>query len=187
MIILDKLLNKYSKEYLLKEIPNFKAISNKNKGSFFSLELVSKYIDLKSVDYSFENFAMDYPQYKKHKEIRTIYNIQMDGLNMGDLVKKYNCFPLIKDTKDGFNFNTNDYEGKLDIIKYFFIDIDLSDFVVVPNDKTIEIFNNEMKIGVFKERYKIESAAQYDKKRELWSLNLSGLMGYWIKNFYCKN
>lgn len=186
MNLLVKLLEHYSEEEIRDNIDKNQFASIKNDTKFTSLDTIAKKFDLKKIGYNLDDFLEDYPQYKKHKEIKTIFNVQFRGETISGLANKYNSTALFNDTKSGFDFNSNEYIGKKEILEFFDFDIDLSNFDIKVLRKHTELFGPKEKLENFREQFKITHPVLLDQKNDIWHLGFDGMLNDWIREIYLK-
>ena len=187
MKLLEKLLEYYPEDYIKEKIDTNYFTNMKNDKKFVSLDIIAKNINLKNINYEVEDFLSDYPQYKKHKEIKTILNIQLDGEALGELGQKNKCFLLFSHTRNGFDFNSRDYVGKKDVLKYFDIDVDLSSFNTRTSKKCTDLIGKKEELEAFKKKYQIVYPVALEKENKIWHLTFDGMLNDWIKEIYLQN
>ena len=186
MKLISRILEVYSEEEVSSKIDRNQISNMKNDKKFTSLDAIAKNLDLKRINYSVDDFLDDYPQYKKHKEIKTIYNIQMNGETVGGLSDKNSCSSLFGHIKDGFDFTSTAYVDKKEVLKYFEFDIDLSDFRVRTFKKHTKLYGAKEELEKFKEKYKITYPIAFDNEMEKWHLAFDGMLNDWIRQIYVK-
>lgn len=183
MKLLSRLLECYSEDEVKEKIDKNQFSNMKNNKKFTSLDTIAKNMDIKKTNYNVADFLEDYPQYKKHKEIKTIYNIQIDGETVSGLSERNKCSTLFGHTKDGFDFNSNDYIAKKEVLKYFDFDIDLSQFKTKTFKRHTELYGAKEELEAFREKYKITHKV-LEKEIDTWHLAFDGMLNDWIKEIY---
>lgn len=177
MIIYEKLLERYSLEQMKVILGNYDFYYNFLNDRVNKLERIAKLISLKDF-YTFDDFQKDFGEkYKKHKEIKTIFNILMNGLAVSDFLA-FNK-NISSQLYNGFIMETIAYSKKQ--IKYIEIDYDISNFKVSFFDTHIELYGDKDDLDKFKTKYKIEQKILFEPYKEVWHLAFSGLLSEKIK------
>ena len=186
MKLLIKLLEHYSETDIKEKIDKSHFSNMKSDKKFTSLDTVAKSIDIKKINYNIDDFIDDYPQYKKHKEIKTIYNIQIDGETVSGLSDRNKCSTLFSHIKDGFDYNSNDYINKGDVLKYFDFEIDLSNFKTKIFKRHTELYGDKEALELIRDMYKITHPVSLAKEKDTWHLAFDGMLNDWIREIYIK-
>lgn len=186
MKLLSRLLECYSEDEVKEKIDRNQFSNMKNNKKFTSLDTIAKSMDVKKTNYNVFDFLEDYPQYKKHKEIKTIYNIQINGDTVSGLSERNKCSTLFGHTKDGFDFNSNAYVGKPEVLNYFDFDIDLSKFTIKILKRHTELYGEKKELDSFRERYQITHQVSLEKELNTWHLAFDGMLNDWIREIYVK-
>lgn len=187
MSIFKKLLTKYSYFEIETKLGERVYTKFKDGTRIPPLTRLAKDFDVKSLGYTVEEFRNDYPQYEKQKEIRTLFNIQVEGQTVSGLMKEHHVPTLFKHLENGFDFNSNAYIGKKEILKYFEFDIDLSKFKYKIYRRHTELYGSKEDLENFKEQYKINQAVLMEKEMDTWHLAFDGMMNDWIREIYGKD
>ena len=187
MHIYKELLKVYSESEIRDKMDKniFSDLKNARKSP--SLDSLANKFDMKKTGYTLEMFLEDYPKYKEFAEKKTIFNILMDGQTIDGLTKTYEVSLLNKHMKKGFDFNSNAYIGKKEVLKYFKFDIDLSRFKYKIYRRHTELYGEKEDLEKFKEQYKIAQPVLMEKEMDTWHLAFDGMMNDWIREIYVEN
>jgi len=186
MHIYKELLKVYSESEIKDKMDKniFSDLKNARKSP--SLDSLANKFDLSKIGYTLKMFLEDYPKYKEFAEKKTIFNILMDGKNIDELTKTYETSLLYKHIKNGFDFNSNAYISKKEVLKYFEFDIDLSKFKYRIFRRHTELYGSKEDLENFKEQYKINQPVLMEKEMDTWHLAFDGMMNDWIREIYVK-
>lgn len=182
MILYDRLKENYTRIELIS------LLGHASAGRIWRGEInlhpttVSKKIDIKQLDYSFEDFFKDYDfLYRGHVEKDMIFNLFIEGISVMSLIKQYNLESLIYIfLKKGFNYNSTSNNLHL-IFDYLGICIDTSKFTIDSYKRHIELFGTKEDLKVFKNRYDIKYDLYYEPYRKSWHLAFDGCLAEYIK------
>ncbi len=182
MILYDRLKEKYTRAELIS------LLGNASAGRIWREEInlhpttISKKIDIKQLDYSFEDFFEDYDfLYKDHLEKYMIYNLFIEGVSVASLIKQYNLESLLYVfLKKGFNYNSTSNNLHL-IFSFLGICIDTSSFTIDFYKRHVELFGTKEDIKAFKERYDIKYDLYYEPYRKSWHLAFDGCLAEHIR------
>lgn len=186
MHIFDELIKVYSEDVIKEKINKNIFNDLKYARSIPSLDSIAKKFDLSKTDYNLEKFLDDYRKYRKFKEQKSLYNILSDGITITELMEQYSAPSLYKHIRNGFDFNSNAYIGKKEVLKYFEFDIDLSKFKYKIYRRHTELYGEKEDLEKFKEQYKINQPILMEKEMNTWHLAFDGMMNDWIREIYVK-
>lgn len=186
MILIDKLLECYPRDFLQEKVSGFKKLSSSRESGYISLDDFAKKINLENISYTYDDFISDYPQYKNHKESKSIYSIQMKGKSINDLLKEFGCFDILNHFKKGYDYNTFKYKKMLDLINYFDIEIDDSNLFFEISGLNTLVYGLIDDIEIFKIKYKLDALIEFDREKNITFLSFQGLLADWIREVHLK-
>ncbi len=182
MIIFTKLMEHYDEEYLKSKLEKAHFVNMKGDKKYVSLDTITKNINISEINYGLEDFIEDYPQYKKHKEIKTIFNIQKSGESIGNLSEQNKCMSLSNHIKEGFDYNSKDYKGKEGVLKYLDIEVNLEEFEVRILKRCVDLRGRKEDLESFKNKYNIRYSLLCGEEKNSWHLPFDGMLSDWIRN-----
>ncbi len=180
MIIYEKIKEKYSPEEL-KERVGRSAYFRMQDNKPVKLNALYSKLDLKDIKYSEEDLIKDYPQYEKYIEKKTLLNIIKNGYSVEYLSKENDINVLVAHVWKGFNYNSQKYDGKEDVLKLLKIDYDISNFKLEIYKRHIELYGDKEELEKFREKFSIDRQVLYEKYKEKWHLAFDGLLAEYIK------
>lgn len=148
------------------------------KNEKISLNIIGRYIDLKKINYSYEDYLKDYPEkIEKFVESKVLYNIEMTG-------EALNSFPVAVTAaiRVGINYNyfiLKDKKQRDSFLKYLDISLDYN-LKFEAFDIHTEAFGEYEELLRFKNDYEIKNEIIFEKYKEKWHLAFSGILSEYI-------
>lgn len=183
MILYDKIKQRYSVNQIYKIFPKMSARTILLELGKIRIDVVIKYISFADIDYSLNDYIIDYEADKKYKEVKYVYKLLQQGKSIGGVAKKNGMTDHIdRMLKKGLDFNS---EGRntykiIDILK---IKINIDKFKLEKYNDHIELYSNEENLNKFKEKYKISHPVLYEPFKKSYHLAFDGMLAEYIKNY----
>lgn len=152
----------------------YKAKHNKK----VALNVVGKYVDLKSINYSYDDYTKDYPEkVEGFIESKVLYNIERSG-------KALTSFPAsaVAAIRVGINYNyfiLKDKKLRTEFLEYLDVSLDYQlDFESF--EIHTEAYGDYQELERFKNDYEIKNEIIFEKYKEKWHLAFSGIISEYI-------
>ncbi len=171
----------YSEDKIKEKLHDNQFYFMKNGKRLPYLHTLANKFDLKKIVYTLDEFLEDYLNFKDMKEGKSVLKIMKKGKNITELQTEFDVSSLYKHLKNGFDYNSNTYDGKEELLEYFDIDIDLSKFKVEFRRRHVELFGEKSDLEEFREKYKISHLVLFDSEKNQWHLAFDGLIYGYIK------
>lgn len=176
MIIVEKLLKKYSWKDLEVLIPEY-PLKNLRNGRSAPLSTIAKNINIDELGYTFEDFLEDYEYfYSKFKEKRVLFNILKEGKTTTDIQQKAGS-SSDRLTRVGINYNSN-YLGMEDYAVYLKEDTlaeDAQAFEILIFNSHCELYGEQELLSQFKNKYSLNPPVILNKFNNKYHLAFDGL------------
>lgn len=148
------------------------------KNKKVALNIIGKYIDLKSIDYSYDDYKLDYPErIEGYAESKVLYNIERSGRSL-------TSFPAsaVAAVRIGINYNyfiLKNKEQRYEFLEYLDINLDYQlDFESF--EMHTEAYGDYEELERFKNDYEIKNEIVFEKYKEKWHLAFSGIISEYI-------
>lgn len=179
--IYERLLEHYTDKEIKKRMYR-DTYSKMLKGEkLLGIECFARRFDMNKVTYTVEEFLEDYPKYRSFVEVKSILKILKSGKAIYTLAKEHNSYCLYRNLTEGFIYNTNLYDDKPELVKYFDIDVDTSEFQVEFHRAHVELFGDKKKLEVFRDKYQISHRVLFEEEKNQWHLAFDGLLYKYMK------
>ena len=76
--------------------------------------------------------------------------------------------------KEGFDYNSKEYKGKEEILKYIDIEVNLEEFEVRILRKCVDLIGKKEDLESFKTRYNIRYSLLCEEEKNFWHLPFDG-------------
>ncbi|QNM15481.1 hypothetical protein [Fusobacterium hominis] len=182
MIIKDKILSKYTSEEIEKRlgIKKYNFYKNSFRGT---LNYLAELFDIDYLDYTFNDFLIDYPRYQAYKEADTIFNLLKKGYTYRSFALKYNVVAMShvqKQLKTGFIYNTSSIPWEL--FEFINLKYDFNKFRRIEYYKNhIEIYDDKEVLEEFREHFNLREKVYFEKYKNSWHLATKGFLADYIK------
>lgn len=143
-----------------------------------ALNIIGKYIDLESVNYTYEDYEKDYPEkVSNYSESKVLYNIEKTG-------RALTSFPaaVVAAVRIGINYNyliLKDKDLREEFLEYLDISLDYKlDFESF--EIHTEAYGEYEELERFKSDYEIKNEIIFEKYKEKWHLAFSGIISEYV-------
>ncbi|MDY3059290.1 MAG: hypothetical protein SOR11_04740 [Fusobacterium sp.] len=182
MIIIDKIIEKYSKEEIYKLLPRITARNIIfNRKTLIKAGVLAKYISFDEIGYTLDDYISDYKADKKYKEVKYVFEILRSGKNIGQLAKENDMTDQLDYIlKHGFDFNSNGL-NLYKVIDIFKIKVDIKKMELEKFENHIELYGEEKELINFREKFKITHPVLYEPIKKKFHLAFDGMLADYLK------
>ena len=179
LIIKEKILEKYSTLELKAIFEDWFLYFERSdfKGELYT---IAYYLNIEDLEYSLEEFKIDYPKLANNKEVATIFKLYKSGISLQHWGEKFDkdTNHLKKQLKNGFIYNSTSIPKEF--FKYVDMNIDISEFRIELYKNHIELYGEKEKLETFRRRYSLKERVYFEKYKNSYHLAFKGFLAGYI-------
>ena len=172
MILLEKLLTKYTKKELENIFSRAYAYELINHRIHPKLTSTAAKIDVvNELNYTYEDFITDYKNYAEYKESKLLFDLYKKGITAKDAAIKfdYNDTSFLVYLRNGIPLNKG---TKIEQIKAYYIEdkIDIQGMKYKIFDNHCELYALKEELEKFQDKYEIDEDVLFSETKQEWHL-----------------